>query len=94
MRPVPNTYLWHVPDIKAQEMGLPEINVRVGTGFPEALEAETLAACSSGLFTQHGELFDNISLRLCLDHVQKTVWKAMPDSSAIKYILQMLQQIR
>lgn len=39
------TYLLHVPDIKAQELGLPEINVRVEAGFPEALEAETLAAC-------------------------------------------------
>lgn len=50
VRPVLNTYLLHVPDIKAQEMGLPEINVRVETGFPEALEAATLAACFIWIF--------------------------------------------
>lgn len=50
MRPVLNTYLLHVPDIKAQERGLPEINVRVGIGFPEALKAEMLAACFIWIF--------------------------------------------
>lgn len=44
IRPLLNTYLLHDPDITAEEMGLPEKNVRVGTGFPEALEIETLAA--------------------------------------------------
>lgn len=79
IRPLLNTYLLHDPDITAEEMGLPEKNVRVGTGFPEALEIETLAASFILifffnkllllLFAQHVELFDNISLRLCLDHI-------------------------
>lgn len=50
MRPVLNTYLLPVPDIKTQEVGLLEINIRVETGFPEALEAETLAACFLWIF--------------------------------------------
>lgn len=47
MKPVLNMYSLHVP---AQEMRLPERNVKVETGFPEALEAETLAACFVCIF--------------------------------------------
>lgn len=49
-RPVLNIYLLQIPDIKAEVIEVPEKNARVKTGFPEALQAETLAACFIWIF--------------------------------------------
>lgn len=71
MKPMLNTFSLNVMDTTAWEMGLPEIDVRVGTSFFEALKAETLTACSICMIflTWYSDLFNNISFWLCLDHI-------------------------